>query len=242
MSSFPCSINFLAAQEAGRTWGATDIEQGQSLWGRLGLGRWVVFYGGNIGETLPTQSLQCGPKVQLKTNDQPSGFFMNFLPFFHSRSIGDHCWAKPGRKPTTTNGRQKWHRSNQFDVPECVNRLSHATLFWAEIIWQITWHPKIRIIRGQSPELNGSKGTKKVVAMVSQTYQKNEWVFTVPAAQHWCRIRASGAPATCSTAWRSEEPQVQPMQKQSAPSHHPRVKWIFDSGKNSRKTIWKHEK
>ena len=40
MSSFPCWINFLAAQETWSTRGATDIEQGQSLWGRLGLGRW----------------------------------------------------------------------------------------------------------------------------------------------------------------------------------------------------------
>ena len=68
----------------------------------LGTGALGAFDERNIGETLPMQSLQRCSKTEWKTNDQPtelkifnntnsgspSGFFVNFHPFF--RCMGSY--------------------------------------------------------------------------------------------------------------------------------------------------------
>ena len=127
------------------------------------------------------------------------------------------CWGNPER-------RHKWHK-NIFTVLGLTFQNVWNNCHMEHVIR----HPKFRIVSNQirnaldwkngGPEINHLNWTPVFEWFPKPT--KNEWVFTVPAVQHWCRIRASGAPATCSTAWRLEEPQVQLMQKWSEPSRHP---------------------
>ena len=114
-----------------------------------------------------------------------------------------------------------WHNCH---LPQLQNLTNHLTSKISHRSRSITWTKQLPCL---------PKPTEKQW----KSLKNNESLHTVPAAQHWCQIQVSGAPAKCSTAWRPEEPQVQLMQKRSEPSRHPWCRSL--SWKKLKKNIWK---